>query len=158
MELTRAQLEAILEQALREYPEECCGLLLGPVGAGAEALEVRPCRNIQNEMHQRDPERYPRTARRAYLLDLQTVQRALRDAREDGRVIRAVYHSHPDEDAYFSAEDRAAAVPFGDVPSFPEADYLVVSVRKGEPGELKAFRWDREKRDYGEVPLRVVEG
>ena len=36
---------------------------------GSEAQEfVRKCRNIQNELHQEDPDKYPRDARTAYVI------------------------------------------------------------------------------------------
>ena len=31
--ISRAIVDAILEQSRAEYPDECCGVILGPVGA-----------------------------------------------------------------------------------------------------------------------------
>ena len=31
--ISRAIADAILEQSRAEYPDECCGVILGPVGA-----------------------------------------------------------------------------------------------------------------------------
>ena len=82
-------------------------------------------------MHEKDPEFYPRTARRAFLIDPFEFERIVRRAEEVGEVVRGIFHSHPDEDAYFSQEDVDAAVPFGDIPAFPDAEHVVMSVRGG---------------------------
>ena len=33
LEISRAFVDAILEQSRAEYPDECCGVLLGPAGS-----------------------------------------------------------------------------------------------------------------------------
>ena len=72
-------------------------------------------------------------------------------------MLRGIFHSHPDEEAYFSQEDRDAAVPFGDVPSYPEAAHVVLSVREGQVKGAKVFRWDRASKDFLADDLDVVE-
>ncbi len=134
------------DHAKAAYPDECCGVILGPPEGGG--LRLIPCRNIQDEMHARDPEAYPRTARRAYLIDPFEFERVLGEARERGEVLRGIFHSHPEEDAYFSQEDREAAVPFGDIPSFPLAEHVVMSVRDREVRDFKVFRWGKEEKDF----------
>ena len=114
-----------------------------------------PLRNVQNEYHERDPESYPRTARRAYLIDPFEMERILLEARENGEILRGIFHSHPDEEAYFSQEDKDAAVPFGDVPSFPHAEHVVMSVREGEVRGYKVFRWEPSAMDFAEGELTV---
>ena len=65
--LPPAVLLACYADATRAYPEEACGLLLGPAVDGA-CDEVRPCENQQNRLHEADPDTYPRDARTAYNL------------------------------------------------------------------------------------------
>lgn len=142
------------------YPDECCGVIVGPpageADGGPRRLRVLPLRNLQDEMHARDPESYPRTARRAFLIGPFELERVLREAKARGEVLRAIFHSHPDEEAYFSQEDRDAAVPFGDVPSYPEAAHIVMSVRGGEVKGVKVFRWDAGSRDFLADELEVA--
>ncbi len=161
MRLTRAEAERMYGHAKSAYPEECCGLIVGPPPGAEdgrpERLRLYPCRNVQNEMHARDPKAYPRTARRAFLIDPFEMERVLREAKAKGEVLRGIFHSHPDEEAYFSQEDKEAAVAFGDVPSFPEAEHIVMSVREGEVLGSKVFRWDAAKRDFVAGELEVVE-
>ncbi len=160
MRLNREQVEVMRRCAREAYPDECCGLILGPPRAEERIcarFRLLPCRNVQNEMHGRDPQAYPRTARRAFLIDPFEFKRILERARETGEVIRGIYHSHPDEDAYFSQEDKDAALPFGDVPSFPEAEHVVMSVREGLVCGQKVFSWDGGRKTFVPSELEIVE-
>ncbi|PYM86905.1 MAG: hypothetical protein DME13_07785, partial [Candidatus Rokuibacteriota bacterium] len=65
MLITREELAAIKQQAVAEYPNECCGVILV---RGAERRHM-PCRNVQDQMHARDPITFSRTARNAYYMD-----------------------------------------------------------------------------------------
>jgi proteasome lid subunit RPN8/RPN11 len=69
--------------------------------------------------------------------------------------IRAIYHSHPQHAAYFSAEDKMQATVW-DEPSYPDAAQIVVSVIDGTVRDAKAFRWDAAAADFVEVPLEVA--
>ncbi len=137
MKLDAATLAAISEHSLEEYPEECCGLLIGLPDGGVRVHRVR---NIQNEMHAADPERYPRAAATAYAGHPEDLKVGLEAAEESGHRLLAFYHSHPDHDAYFSDEDVAQATPFGE-PSYPDAAWIVVSVYDRKVRDIKAFCW-----------------
>src|SRR5207249_603762 len=83
-----------------------------------------------------------RTARLAYTMRWAEVEPIL-EAAYGGRLrLHAVYHSHPDHDAYFSVEDRSAASGWLDDPNYAAAGQIVVSVRNGEVRAAKAFGWD----------------
>ncbi|MYA98001.1 MAG: M67 family metallopeptidase [Nitrospinae bacterium] len=160
MRLNREQVEAMHRHARGAYPDECCGLIIGPPrteGEREETLALLPCKNVQNEMHEKDPEFYPRTARRAFLIDPFEFERIVRRAEEAGEVVRGIFHSHPDEDAYFSQEDVDAAVPFGDIPAFPDAEHVVMSVREGEVLGQKVYSWDAEQKTFIENDLVILE-
>ena len=148
--LTRASLEAMSAHACAAYPEECCGMVIERDGCE----EVVPVPNIQNALHAQDPEQYPRTAAIAYTMGPEAAPVLL--AAERGTLrLRAVYHSHPEHDAYFSAEDRIQALGGWDEPNYPDAAQVVVSVRGRVVQAVKAFAWDPAVRDYVDVPLRV---
>jgi proteasome lid subunit RPN8/RPN11 len=136
----RIQAEALAEMkrhAGDEYPRECCGVVVGRRGSRQSVLRMR---NIQDQLHASAPAVYTRTARTAYAIGFEDQQRieALHD--DPGAPLVAIYHSHPDHRAYFSAEDRAQATPFGE-PSYPEALQVVLSVIGGEVRDVRAFRW-----------------
>lgn len=162
MWLTREQIETMYAHAKEAYPNECCGLIVGPrlanEGAGRNGLRLLLCQNIQDEMHKRDPESYPRSARKAFFIDPVEFAHIVREADERKEVIRGIFHSHPDEEAYFSQEDKDAAVPFGDLPSFPDAEHIVISVRDGEIKGYKVFLWDREKKEFLPAESELKEG
>lgn len=160
MRLNRDQVEAMHRHAREAYPDECCGLIIGSPPSGGnneETLSLLPCKNVQNEMHEKDPEIYPRTARRAFLIDPFEFERIVREAEKAGEVVRGIFHSHPDEDAYFSQEDVDAAVPFGDIPAFPDAEHVVMSVREGEVLGQKVYSWDAEQKTFIENDLEILE-
>ena len=131
------------------FPEECCGLVF----SASRSDRVRRVENIQNRLHALDPLTYPRTAVIAYAMDPRELEAILAEEERAGATLQAFYHSHPNHEAYFSAEDKAFATPFGE-PTFPDAAQIVVSVYDGSVRDVKAFAWSEDGRDFVEVPLR----
>lgn len=148
--LSRQSLAAIEDHAARTYPDECCGAVVGDEGDES----VRPIRNIQDELHREDPQNHPRDARIAYFMDPKELGALLREVERQRRPIRVFYHSHPDHGAYFSAEDKERALAW-DEPAYPEASYLVVSVKEGVVGDRILVAWDPERRDFVEAELLI---
>src|SRR3989454_888389 len=142
MLITREELAAIKEQAVAEYPNECCGVILV---RGAERRHV-PCRNVQDQVHARDPITFPRTARNAYYMDPIDALRLNRLA-DEGFAFAVIYHSHPNAGAYFSETDRGQALIKGE-PAYPGAVYVVVSVVGREVKALAAYGWNAERRVF----------
>src|SRR6516164_6692889 len=93
--INRQAFEAVAAQAEREFPFECCGFIIGD-----ESDEVRPIRNIQNEKHAADPANFPRDARTAFLMDPRQHLAVLQEIDRSKLKLKAVYHSHPNHDAY----------------------------------------------------------
>ncbi|MBI4583971.1 MAG: M67 family metallopeptidase [Planctomycetes bacterium] len=149
-----AAFDLMAARAEADYPEETCGLVFGP----DSALEVIPMRNLQDELRQRDPAAYPRDAHDAYHLDGVEFDRIRGEKEAKGTPFRAIYHSHPDHDAYFSKKDREDAAPPGWGPIFPEITYLVFSVRKRKVADVKGYTWSEEKGDYVEVEIQRSTG
>lgn len=134
------------------YPEEGCGCLLSDQKGN---WYLRPCTNIQNALHHQDPSTYPRDAKTAYFIDPQEILEISRETESLGRTIHAWYHSHPDHPAFFSEEDRKyALIEDWNEPLYPQAFYLVYSVRHGVVVEVKAFAWNEKYREFLEVPVR----
>lgn len=148
--LNRQSLEIIDGHAARSYPYECCGAVIGD-----DTEEwVRPIRNIQDDLHSQDPASHPRDARIAYFMDPRELGALLREIDTQKRPLRLFYHSHPDHDAYFSAEDKERAMAWGE-PAYPGAAYLVVSVKGGAVGDRIAVAWNPERLDFVEVELDI---
>lgn len=145
--LTPEALAELFAHARRDYPNECCGIVFGPRDSDA-ADRVRPCENIQDQLHAEDPVTHARDARTAYNLgaaDLFALQKSLRGPQP----AKIVYHSHVDVGAYFSETDQAAAR-MDDEPAYP-VEYVVVDVRADGAREARQFAWDDEAKKYVEV-------
>jgi adenylyltransferase/sulfurtransferase len=150
--LKRQSFDQMTAQAQREFPFECCGFVIGD----GDIEEVRPIVNIQNRRHAEDPAAFPRDARTAFLMDPKDHLAVLRELDQRKLALKAVYHSHPDHDAYFSATDRAQACSFDAAePDYPGTFHIVLSVRGGRFERAAAFVWDAERRDFIETELRI---
>lgn len=126
----RARLEAFARAA---YPEEGCGSILGVVeGALTIAREVSRGRNIERER-----------PRERYLLDPADQLADEERARAAGLEVVGYWHSHPDHPAAPSRTDRDRAA--------RGVSYLILSVRAGAIGDLRAFRMD--EGDLAELEL-----
>ena len=150
--ITPAERDAIRAQAVEEYPAESCGVILAH---GAERRLLR-CRNAQNELHARDPQRYPRDARTAYYIDPKDLLR-IGDLEREGFGVAVIYHSHVDAGAYFSETDRRQAL-VGSEPAYPAAVYVVTSVVSGRVEAMAAFRWNGADFARVEIPGEPVQG
>ncbi|MBI2526708.1 MAG: Mov34/MPN/PAD-1 family protein [Candidatus Rokubacteria bacterium] len=149
--LTGEEIARVQEQAIAEYPAECCGVVLVRLSLPEERL-LLPCRNIQNELNTKDPARYPRDARTAYYIDprdLLTIGR--REA--EGYRVATIYHSHIDTGAYFSDTDKRNALINGE-PTYPEAVYVVLSIIERRLAGASAFTWEPARRDF--VPTALT--
>ena len=145
-------LSEICDHAKLEFPNECCGVILG----NEVEESVRRCRNIQNELHQEDPDTYPRDARTAYVIHPDDLIAVHKEADTQQQQIKAFYHSHPNHEAYFSEKDKADATVWGE-PAYPGATYLVISVYNTEIRAVKAFAWDETAKDFIEIKTRFGE-
>jgi [CysO sulfur-carrier protein]-S-L-cysteine hydrolase len=149
VELTAANFNDITAHAVAAYPNECCGLVIRRRGR----QEVVRATNIQQARHAEDAVRFPRTATTAYTMGPDVLPILLSHDRGD-LVIEAIYHSHPEHDAYFSAEDRKQALMWHE-PIYPDAGQIVVSVYDGQVKETKAYRWNANARQFVAAPLNT---
>ncbi len=150
LSLPAAVLDEMGRHAVDTFPDECCGLLVERGGA----LEVVRVTNVQNEKHAENPEAFPRTAEIAYTMGPEAAPLLVGHERGDLK-LRAFYHSHPQHEAYFSAEDKKQATVW-DEPSYPDAAQIVISIYDREVKAAKAFRWSDGERDFVEVELKRV--
>jgi proteasome lid subunit RPN8/RPN11 len=147
--LTESAWAEISRHAVDAFPEECCGVILDYSGREV----IQRFKNIQNQLHALDPETYPREATIAYAMDPKELEATIDEATVAGARIKAFYHSHPGHEAYFSEEDKAFAMPFGE-PTFPETAQIVISIYDRAVKRICAYAWADGKNDFGEIPLR----
>lgn len=122
--LQPADLAEIERHAVRTYPEECCGFLLGPLPS--EPPEVRVTRVLAAD-NEREDSRHNR-----FVIRPEIVLQAHKQARAEGLTVLGYYHSHPDHPAEPSEFDREHA--------WPGLSYLIVSVRGGQVAEARSWR------------------
>jgi proteasome lid subunit RPN8/RPN11 len=148
MRVTEEAWTEISRHAQDAFPDECCGVIVSD-GRSDYAHRLK---NMQNTLHAHDPQTYPRTAEIAYAMDPLELEAVIRQAESNGQKLKAFYHSNPNHDAYFSAEDKAFACPFGE-PTYPDAAQIVISIYNRAVRIIRAFAWSPEKTDFVEVPI-----
>jgi proteasome lid subunit RPN8/RPN11 len=119
--ISRAMVEQILEQSRAEYPDEACGVILGPLGADTPT-RLKPMINAAHSptFYEFDPK------------DLLALYREVDDNDEE---IVVIYHSHTETEAYPSRTDIAYA-------GEPGAHYVLVSTREeiAPATEFRSYR------------------
>ena len=147
--ISQHNLEQIRKHALEEYPFECCGIIAGLTDAEENDVLFR-CTNIQNKLHEMDPETYTRDAKTAYNIDPQELLKVFSEIESKRMMLKAFYHSHPDHDAYFSDEDKKMAL-FDGEPTYPDAKHLVISVYNNIVKDEAWFEWNSKTRSFEKI-------
>ena len=107
----------IVEQGLREFPNECCGVIAA--NGDGRPVKVFPMRNADAS---------PVT----YRLDGTEQLKVFDELDDNGWTLWAIYHSHTHSEAYPSETDRRLAF-------YPEAKYLLLSLADRDAPVLRAF-------------------
>jgi [CysO sulfur-carrier protein]-S-L-cysteine hydrolase len=115
-ELDGVFFKEIVEHGLREFPNECCGVI---AGRGGEPVRVIPMKNIDAS---------PVT----YRLDSREQFRVFEEMEEEGLELWAFYHSHTHSEATPSETDVRLAF-------FPDSRYLLLSLADREAPVLRSF-------------------
>ncbi len=119
------QLQEIREHGVRDYPYECCGLLLGRFAeSGKIVRETYPISNAREESAKRN----------RFLITPEELMRGERYAREHDLEVVGFYHSHPDSPAVPSQYDLEHA--------WPTYSYIIVSTSAERATDL--FSWEQE--------------
>jgi [CysO sulfur-carrier protein]-S-L-cysteine hydrolase len=103
-------------------PNECCGIVATENG---EAVKVFRATNAEAS-----PVRYSLDPREQYRITM--------EIDDQGWELGAIYHSHTRSEAYPSQTDVNLAF-------YPDALYVIVSLRKPDEPEIRAFRIAEER-------------
>jgi proteasome lid subunit RPN8/RPN11 len=123
--IAEKQLSEIREHGVRDYPYECCGLLLGRFRAeGKFVSEIYPISNAREESAKRN----------RFLITPEELMKGERYARQHDLEVVGFYHSHPDSPAAPSQYDLEHA--------WPTYSYIIVSTSADRAGDL--FSWEQE--------------
>ena len=114
LRIVRQAYEALRQHSVAEYPNECCGVLLGRMDMSGRVITAAVrCQNVSAESLHNRYEISPK--------ELVHIQRA---AREHDDEILGFYHSHPDHPVTWSLTDLDQAYWFG-------CSYVITSVMPG---------------------------
>jgi proteasome lid subunit RPN8/RPN11 len=135
VKIRRSAMEAIEAHGAEGYPDEICGVMLGPQ-AERVVTEVRRARNIIVER-----------SRDRYEIDPRDHIRIQREADATGLDIVGYYHSHPDHPAQASRFDTERA--------WAGYVYVIVSIQRGNPVDANAFVAEQDGGPFRPEPLEV---
>jgi proteasome lid subunit RPN8/RPN11 len=129
----------MVSQAVKELPNECCGLLAG-----------RAMTDATGEAVGRVQARFPLLNELASPVEFTSESRSMlkaeRAMREQGLDTLAVYHSHPASDPVPSRKDLERNL------SGSEVVHLIISLKAGEP-EVRG--WHLLKSEFREAEWRI---
>ena len=120
----------IVEQGLREFPNECCGVIAADDGVPVKVFQMT------------NADASPAT----YRLDGQEQLGVFDEIDDRGWELWAIYHSHTHSDAYPSETDVRLAF-------YPEAYYLLLSLQDRTAPVLRAFRIEEDRVDEEELTI-----
>ena len=154
MEIPENILTECHEYGVAAYPEETCGFIIGNREVPDSLETVLPMRNIMNDLHEKDPAQYPRTARDGYVIDPLEQLKLERSLKKEGKEIKVIYHSHPDVGAYFSAKDKEDALWNGKA-RYPGVSFLVCGTTDGKPDGAIIADFNQDSGDFDITPVTV---
>jgi len=126
----------IEDHAERDYPYECCGLLLGSFVDGLKSIsEIYPISNAREEEAKRN----------RFLIRPEELLRGEQYAAERGLDVIGFYHSHPNHPAVPSQYDLDHA--------WPVYSYIVVSVRAVAAGDLRSWEMESDRSRFTEEEI-----
>lgn len=116
IKLTKSDFEKILAHAVKELPDEACGLIAGTVEDGDK--EIKKVYLLTNIDHSNEH----------FSLDPKEQLEAIKDMRKNGFVPLGNWHSHPESPSRPSEEDKS------------KASYMILSLMDRENPVLNSFK------------------
>ena len=120
IKLTKSDFEKILAHAVKELPDEACGLIAGTVEDGDK--EIKKVYLLTNIDHSNEH----------FSLDPKEQLEAIKDMRKNGFVPLGNWHSHPESPSRPSEEDKRLAFD-------SKASYMILSLMDRENPVLNSF-------------------
>ena len=132
MEIPAEIRDAMVQHALEEDPNECCGIL---AGAGGIVLQHYRITNTEKSPYR-------------YSMDGRELNQVLRELDDNGWEMQVIYHSHTHSPAYPSDTDVRLAA------NWPDPYYLLVSLVDKQSPDVRLFTiWDGA---VSEEPVVIV--
>ena len=140
IELTAEHLAEIHAHGERDYPYECCGLLIGRFDNDGRKMvtETYPISNARDEEAKRN----------RFLIRPDELMRGESYAREKTLDVVGFYHSHPDDRPVPSKYDLDHA--------WPTYSYIVVAVAEGRATDLRSWEMESDRSQFKEEEIEKV--
>lgn len=117
LSLSRTHRDIMIVHALKEAPNECCGVLLGRAG------RIERCVAMKSDLPSPD----------AYFMNPEQQIKVFTDMASHDEELLGIYHSHPKGPAQPSGADLQLAF-------HPGAAYFIISLADAAHPEVRAFR------------------
>ena len=132
-------LDQIRAHGVRDYPYECCGLLLSHYGAEGKIVnETYPISNAREESAKRN----------RFLIEPAELMRGERYARDRDVEVVGFYHSHPDSPAVPSQYDLDHA--------WPTYSYVIVSTTAERATDLFSWEQEPDRSKFNQEEIRIL--
>jgi len=123
--IKRTDLTTVLDHCIAALPNEACGVMGGKDG---RIEKVYCMRNV-------------RPGPASYEMDPDEQFRVMKDIRMLDLTLAGIFHSHPLSPAYPSIIDvKQAYWPGTLFPNYPEAEYMIVSLRDRDRPDVRVYR------------------
>ena len=135
----RESTEEIRAHGARDYPYECCGLLIGRFEADGRknVLETFAISNAREEAAKRN----------RFLIQPEELLRGEKYARDKKLDVVGFYHSHPDSPAVPSQYDLEHA--------WPQYSYIIVSTTSSDTGDFRSWEQRADRTQFDEEQIEV---
>lgn len=146
LRLTRAVEEIAVATCEKAFPEEGCGLLIGPIPEDFD----RPGRSVTIEEARALPNGWDVSAKtNRYLIDPKILAKVEKELSGTGRGVVGFFHSHPQAPAWPSPFDLTMAMPC--------CSYWILQVRDGKTIDSRSWQRTEDGRSFIEEEI-VLEG
>ena len=136
LNISDAARSQMIEDALRTFPDECCGFMFG---SETEELRIISAITVVDNSKEGDK-------RRRFEIKPSDYLRAERYADENGLTLLGIYHSHPNHPSIPSEHDRVAAQPY--------FSYVIVSIYERQFRSLQSWQLNERSQFEEEEILK----
>ena len=136
--LTEEIINQISKHGESDYPNECCGFILGDfIDEESRGIEYLPATNTKEENRER-----------RFLIDPMAYQKAEDKADERGLSVISIVHSHPDHPDKPSEFDREHA--------WPGFSYIIISVQNGNAVSYRSWQLNADRKFFIEENIKII--
>jgi len=146
LRITRAIEDIAVATCQAAFPEEGCGLLIGPIPEDFD----RPGRTLEVDEARPLPNGWDASAKtNRYLIDPKILARVEGELSGTGRGVVGFFHSHPQVPAWPSPFDLTMAMPC--------CSYWIIEIRDGKMKDSRSWQRTEDGRSFVEEEI-VLEG